>query len=815
MNKALTVVLTVCVGLCVVVFSSNVFGADQKESGNSALQQELDRQKWYSAEKGAPKFLPQEPPMELKRQTPNFSFPSRSFHLESVGEWLALCALCVFVILIVLLLVYAYRRREKRLKFEIDEITKRKRRVESLAEEARDSYDDLKGAYQRAAKNGDYRSAVIFFFSWILVECDKAELILLDKGKTNLEYWREFESSDPEREIYVNAMRVFERVYFGDESIDRVEFNELESQASGFEKLLAKRAEAREQERLAQEAAKNQLDSLRWRQGSKVARIVFVVAALALLGGCRSRKPDYWKPTYEMQFNDDSINGESAFMRYCGARFDKRVSLRYSYSLEQNDCDVLVWFVDNNVFFGTDSRFLLVQAPKDGDEKSIKRYDRCLERYANCDPEKDWSQFVVPASNGKLYRSQYNFAYDGVQIDEVESWLSRKPNRVFVCFFSLYDSSHSYWEAAKKDVETEPASVSREEHLRQCRDALENYALNNRTRFRSPWIDALEKRRAAAIELLKMKEMEDIFDDQSQDGEYLRGYKDPDSAHDSLEYFTDGDFSSNGIDLGDDWDDETDVDESEATSSERSRFSHNDIWCRSVYRDYDPDNLESVEYARFSGDSSWTTGLPDRFPLLEGCSLVPNEALGAKTLLALGDVPLVVEKKVGQGKILFVNSTSFINNFGLTDPTNRALATRLADEMAPQNNGEIVFLEGVLTHTVGRVREFSDKQEVGKFSLTKATPFTYFAWHVIALTVVFFTICWPIFGRPKRLVRERATDFSRHIAAYGDWLKSSNAVQWTREKIDSLNEQYGYNVEDVDLLAQKDATRERDKGKDT
>lgn len=103
---------------------------------------------------------------------------------------------CFFTIVLgVLLWIFIRKTREKSLskRLRLEEFARRQRRLETLAEEAKSRYDDLKGAALEAYNAGDFRGAIIFYFSWILVEADKRELIWLDKGKTNLEYWRELD----------------------------------------------------------------------------------------------------------------------------------------------------------------------------------------------------------------------------------------------------------------------------------------------------------------------------------------------------------------------------------------------------------------------------------------------------------------------------------------------------------------------------------------------------------------------------------------------------------------------------------------------
>ncbi|MBQ8285811.1 MAG: DUF4129 domain-containing protein, partial [Thermoguttaceae bacterium] len=133
----------------------------------------------------------------------------------------------------------------------------RERRLEAIAPEARERVDDLGTAAENALAAGDLRLALVYFFSWLIVEADKRGLLRAQRGKTNREYWLELAVNPGVRTIYKATMDEFERVYFGGQAISQAEFDDVwrlrEPFAATMARLDAGRAAA---ERASQEAAR-------------------------------------------------------------------------------------------------------------------------------------------------------------------------------------------------------------------------------------------------------------------------------------------------------------------------------------------------------------------------------------------------------------------------------------------------------------------------------------------------------------------------------------------------------------------------------
>ena len=167
--------------------------------------------------------------------------------------------------------------------------------------------------------------------------------------------------------------------------------------------------------------------------------------------------------------------------------------------------------------------------------------------------------------------------------------------------------------------------------------------------------------------------------------------------------------------------------------------------------------------------------------MYEFCRLEPFG--DTKVLLALGDVPLICERKVGQSRLLIVNSSSFLSNYGLTDPVNMELAARLTREIPPKSR-VLVSLTNIPYFDFDASDDDLPPDD-GPFSLKEATPYAVFIWNLVFLGACAVFWAYPVFGRPKRLLHERRNDFSRHINAYASELEKIGAREWAQEQIDA------------------------------
>ena len=96
---------------------------------------------------------------------------------------------------------------------------------------------DLLGEARRHYRQGNYGQAIIYLFSFQLVQLDKQQIIRLTKGKTNRQYMREVGPRNVLRQLVEQTMVAFEDVFFGHRTLDRDRFESCWSRLTEFESL--------------------------------------------------------------------------------------------------------------------------------------------------------------------------------------------------------------------------------------------------------------------------------------------------------------------------------------------------------------------------------------------------------------------------------------------------------------------------------------------------------------------------------------------------------------------------------------------------
>jgi hypothetical protein len=84
---------------------------------------------------------------------------------------------------------------------------------------------DLLTEARRQYEAGNYDQAVIYLFSFQLVQLDHHQLIRLEKGKTNRQYLRELYAHVSLRRMVEQVMRLFEDVFFGRRHLSRTQID--------------------------------------------------------------------------------------------------------------------------------------------------------------------------------------------------------------------------------------------------------------------------------------------------------------------------------------------------------------------------------------------------------------------------------------------------------------------------------------------------------------------------------------------------------------------------------------------------------------
>lgn len=776
---------------------------------------------WYSQEERRVVFLPDKPVKLPKpsrvRTSPREGGISIDFMWDA-SAWFFAAALVLFIVFLTWFGVRAQVTARRRARDRAAELIRRRRRIETLAVEARPRYDDLDKAADEARDRGDRRAALIFFFSWILVEMDKRSVALLDKGKTNLDYWRELKDRPQIQKIYRLVMDKFERVYFGGVEISSEELDEIWSLRAPFEELMNEEDARRRKFEEEREESKRRWDAKKWSGPKTTVVLIVALSAFASSLGCRSR--DYWSSAYceaNSRRNVDGLNGIGVFYDYCRRQTGGKVGyISQYYSDQYDDFDTIVWFCEANVLdtMGWDlvspeliAYFVGDDVIAEEGESRAEAWRAMIKRYAAASAD-DWTKFCLPSSNRAFYNRHSSGgrlwnSSDWCSRENIANWLKEKPGRKCVAVLTDQNNVWDYLSALREQIERDYDEPEKSELLSQCEpkrfepydfellgfddvDAISLYFMSPGS-FAAAARETMERRvkranilaerisrlgdAATPDEVLSTRDEDDATDEKND--EIPRDFLSTDIVLTDVKlgdrvFFSYMDYADAGFDFGDDWIDE-------------KLLNRSTFWFRQYYLDVNADDHPTE--ARFSGDPSWTSSLPEKGLFRERVRLVPEE--GSETLLSLGETPLVCRRSVAESEILLINSNSFLSNYGLTDPVNRKIAARLVQEFNP--TGKIGFL--ISRGFYYGAGQSDDAQSAvrgteGRFSLLKVSPFSILAWHAALLAMLAGFCAWPIFGRARRVERDQTSHFGFHVEAMANMLKKSDSVAWTHEQID-------------------------------
>jgi hypothetical protein len=199
---------------------------------------------WYDAKTGELKRIDVKPPGDVKNrdskwlfQKPNWSMPDWVFLLLRIAAWTVLVML---ITLLAYLLAKAFMNleggfdgstgaanEEISLSGDVD-------RVDALPFQLKRPRGDLLAEAKRLYEEGRYAEAMIYLYSYQLVQLDKNQVIRLTRGKTNRQYLREVRRGSNLFELMQLSMVTFEDVFFGDHRLDRSGFELCWTQLDEF-----------------------------------------------------------------------------------------------------------------------------------------------------------------------------------------------------------------------------------------------------------------------------------------------------------------------------------------------------------------------------------------------------------------------------------------------------------------------------------------------------------------------------------------------------------------------------------------------------
>lgn len=115
-------------------------------------------------------------------------------------------------------------------------------RVESLPFQLKRPQSDLLAEARRLYEAGNFSDAIIYYYSYLLVELDKHQFIRLAKGKTNRQYLREVRRRNELWDLLQRTMISFEDVFFGHHALARSQFEACWSGLDMFQRHLEQAA---------------------------------------------------------------------------------------------------------------------------------------------------------------------------------------------------------------------------------------------------------------------------------------------------------------------------------------------------------------------------------------------------------------------------------------------------------------------------------------------------------------------------------------------------------------------------------------------
>jgi hypothetical protein len=189
----------------------------------------------------------------------------------------------------------------------------------------------------------------------------------------------------------------------------------------------------------------------------------------------------------------------------------------------------------------------------------------------------------------------------------------------------------------------------------------------------------------------------------------------------------------------------------------------------------------------------WAEGLDaDKADLrLDGRLAIPTEGdRGAtdpdllddyETLLAIDGQPLVYritdDEDLGDGQIIVIANGSPVLNYPLVNHEHRKIAYRLVEECGAE--GRVVFIES----GPGGPPVLDKEPRAGAPPWWQQWPFSAILPHLALLAIVLCLARSPIFGRPRELPAEPASDFGKHVAALGQLLARTQDRNYAQARL--------------------------------
>jgi hypothetical protein len=125
--------------------------------------------------------------------------------------------------------------------FDIQPLTDSER-VRALPYAVSGNPANFRSLAEQFAQKEDYKTAIIYMFSHLLLQLDQSRWIALRAGRTNRQYLWDLPWESPLRDYFERSMIVFEEAFFGDKRVSGETFVPLWDQLSAMEAFIKQRA---------------------------------------------------------------------------------------------------------------------------------------------------------------------------------------------------------------------------------------------------------------------------------------------------------------------------------------------------------------------------------------------------------------------------------------------------------------------------------------------------------------------------------------------------------------------------------------------
>jgi hypothetical protein len=147
--------------------------------------------------------------------------------LGPVLQWIGLSVLVILLGVIAYLIATTFLTEEVSESSAVRRVVETRRdadRVEALPFQLRAAGGDFLAEAGRLYEAGQFSQAIVYLYSWQLVQLDKHHVLRLTKGKTNRQYLRETRRRPSLAATLEQTMLAFEDAFFGRKTLSREEF---------------------------------------------------------------------------------------------------------------------------------------------------------------------------------------------------------------------------------------------------------------------------------------------------------------------------------------------------------------------------------------------------------------------------------------------------------------------------------------------------------------------------------------------------------------------------------------------------------------